>query len=115
MKINKEIDITLSDIKEYINDASGFDVREIYDYAKSEGGIDDHCDECENREISADLGYVVESIPSYNDRDVRQIYNAAAEELRFFKIENLADQMKIEFINSIWDKYTLEQLEQKLI
>jgi hypothetical protein len=30
------------------------------------------------------------------------------------KPQTLADQYKLEFIASIWDKYTLEQLEEKL-
>lgn len=105
----------IEEIFDFIDNATQSDIQEIYDHAKDKGGIEDDCEECEECEdCETDLEGVMRYTAYASQDEANEIYNAAAQNLKFFKIENLADQMKIEFINSIWDKYTLEQLEEKL-
>lgn len=67
-------------------------------------------------EVDIELDDVIEFIEECNTLDIERIKKAIGESGKnlSIKIENLADQMKFEFIESIFHKYTLEQLEEKL-
>ncbi len=84
----EEIELTRDDVEAFICQASGSDVVYLYDTCKVEGGIDDDCD-C--------------------DKDAKE--ETAAD---YLIIETMADSMKMEFIASVFEKYTLEQFEERL-
>lgn len=91
-----EINIELDDVLEFISQANGREVQDIHDEAISEGADPDDC-ECDEWDLS--------EIETYNQCAKYQDYPL---------VENLADEMKMTFINEIWNKYTLEQLEERL-
>lgn len=98
MKTKKEITIEIDcdDVIDFLDQADGYDVQRIHDKAIQEGA--------DPKE------------PDYNDLDIEEIetYNQCAKIQGYPSIETLADEMKMEFIASVWDKFTLEQLEEKL-
>jgi hypothetical protein len=99
MRIGKhvEIEIDYDDVIDYIEECdSTSELQKIYDIVREEEGIN----------LFDDYNWVdIYEIDTYNECAV--IHNCP-------KIETLADRMKMDFITSIWDKYTVEQLELKL-
>lgn len=85
-----DVDFDMDDVQEFINYASSSDVQEIYDLVKDTGSIDDICDECETRQ----------------ERE-----ETAAD---YLIIETMVDEMKMELIASVFEKYTLEEFEKRL-
>lgn len=68
-------------------------------------------------DIEIEFSDVEEFIEDATENELRKIKALVSssfypEDMQF-KIETLADQMKLEFLQSIWDKYTCEQMEEK--
>ncbi len=84
----QDIELCRDDVEAFILQASSHDIRYLYNLCKDEGDIDDDCD-C--------------------DKDTKE--ETAAD---YLILETMADERKMEFIASVFEKYTLEQFEEKL-
>ncbi len=99
MKVEKvvSVEIDCDDVIEFISlCSSGSEIQRICDAALDDGA---DAPDCDHEDIAFE--------------DI-EAYNRCASEQGYIQIESLADEMKMEFITSVWDKYSLEQLEEKL-
>lgn len=101
-----EIEITEEDVIEFISDCTGRERQRIHDEA-----IDNGADP-KDTELD-DIEEFIEDADQSDLRKIRSMLNMSADDFPI-KIETLADEMKIDFIASIWEDFTLEQMEKKL-
>ncbi len=99
MKVEKVVSVTIDcdDVIEFISQCSSVgEIQRICDATLDEGADG----------------------PDYDHEDISfediEAYNRCANEQGYIIIESLADEMKMEFITSVWSKFTLGELEEKL-
>lgn len=100
-----EIEILEDDVLEFLFSCTPRECQNIHDEAIGQGA--------DQKDI--ELDDVEGFIDLATESDLRKIRGMLDTSADFpIKIETLADEMKIDFIASIWDDFTLEQMEKKL-